>query len=66
MVCLRNTSVDTLLKGDTNNNNNNNNNNNKAKKILKYEDLTIEIHVECKNKGDSSNNRRVWDHFKVI
>jgi hypothetical protein len=23
-------------------------------------------HVECKNKGDSSNNRRDWDHFKVI
>jgi hypothetical protein len=22
--------------------------------------------VECKNKGDSSNNRRDWDHFKVI
>jgi hypothetical protein len=37
MVCLRNISVDTLHKGDTeddndnvNNNNNNNNNNNKA------------------------------------
>jgi hypothetical protein len=32
MVCLRNISVDTLHKGDTeddNNNNNNNNNNNK-------------------------------------
>jgi heme/copper-type cytochrome/quinol oxidase subunit 2 len=23
-------------------------------------------HVDCKNKGDSSNNRRDWDHFKVI
>jgi hypothetical protein len=32
-----------------------------AEKILKYKDLKIEIrttHVECKNKGDSSNNRR--------
>jgi len=32
------------------NNNNNNNNNN----------------VECKNKGDTSNNRGDWDYFKVI
>jgi len=49
MVCLRNISVDTLHKGDTeeddddddddNNSNNNNNNNNN----LKYKDLTIEI-----------------------
>jgi hypothetical protein len=33
MVCLRNISVDTLHKGETedNNNNNNNNNNNKSK-----------------------------------
>jgi hypothetical protein len=23
-------------------------------------------HVERKNKGDTSNNRRDWDHFKVI
>ena len=30
---------------------NNNNNNNKA-------------HVECKNKGDTSNNRSDWDYFK--
>ena len=39
-----------------------------AEKILKYKDLTIEIqtHVKCKNKDDSSNNRRDWDHFKVI
>jgi len=39
-----------------------------AEKILKYKDLTIRntTHVECKNKGDSSNNRRDWDHFKVI
>jgi len=40
MVCLRNISVDTLHKGDTedNNNTNNNNNNNNINK-----DLTIEI-----------------------
>ena len=30
MVCLRNMSVDTLHKGDTEDNNNNNNNNNVA------------------------------------
>ena len=30
--------------------NNNNNNNNK--------------HVECKNKGDTCNNKRDWDYFK--
>jgi len=23
-------------------------------------------HVEYKNKGDTSNNRRDWDHFEVI
>ena len=36
VVCLRNISVDTLHKGDTedNNNNNNNNNNNSLKKIV--------------------------------
>ena len=34
-------------------NNNNNNNNNTA-------------HVECKNKGDTSNNRGDWDYFKLI
>ena len=38
-----------------------------AEKILKYKDLTTEIHhVECKNKGDTSNNRGDWGHFKVI
>jgi hypothetical protein len=39
-----------------------------AEKILNYKDITGEntTHVECKNKGDSSNNRRDWDHFKVI
>jgi len=39
-----------------------------AEKILKYKDLTIEIQciVECKNKGDTSNNRDDCDYFKVI
>ena len=23
-------------------------------------------HVQCKNKGDTSNNRRDWDYFKGI
>jgi len=23
-------------------------------------------HVECKNKGNTSNNRRDWDYLKVI
>jgi hypothetical protein len=31
-----------------------------AEKILKS------AHVECKNKGDTSNNWRDWDHFQVI
>jgi hypothetical protein len=22
--------------------------------------------VECKNKGDASNNRRSWNHFKIL
>jgi len=52
MVCLRNISVDTLHKRDTEDNNNNNNNNkpadrnvvqNEAKKKLKYKSLCIEI-----------------------
>ena len=39
-----------------------------AEKILKYirpynKNTT---HVECKNKDDSGNNRRDWDHFKFI
>jgi len=39
-----------------------------AEKILKYKDLNNRntTHVECQNKGDSSNNRRDWDHCKVI
>jgi hypothetical protein len=38
-----------------------------AEKIIKYKDLTTEIaHMECTNKGDASNNRGDWDHFKVI
>jgi hypothetical protein len=41
---------------DVNNNNNNNNG--------PYNRNTA--HVECKNKGDTSNNRRDLDHFKVI
>ena len=38
---------------DDDDNNNNNNNRNTA-------------HVECKNKGDTSNNRGNWDYFKDI
>ena len=39
-----------------------------AEKILKYKDLKIEIQrmLECKNKGDTSNNRGDWDYFYVI
>jgi len=52
-----------------NNNNNNNNNNNKriredSKIYGPYNRNTT--HVECKNKGDTSNNRGDWDYFKVI
>ena len=36
-----------------------------SEKILKYKDLTT-AHVECKNKGDTSNNRGDWGYFKVI
>ena len=42
MVCLRNISVDTLRKGDTdvnNNNSNNNNNNNNIKQYTQTEKL---------------------------
>jgi hypothetical protein len=37
-----------------------------AEKILKYKDFVIEIHVECKNKSDTSNNRGNWNHFKIL
>jgi hypothetical protein len=39
-----------------------------AEKILKYKDLTIEIKRmwKVKKKGDTSNNRSNWDHFKII
>jgi hypothetical protein len=38
-----------------------------AEKILKYKDFIIKIlHVECKNKGDTSNNRGNWNHFKIL
>ena len=39
-----------------------------AEKILKYKDLTIEIKRmwKVKKKGDTSNNRSDWDHFKII
>ena len=40
---------------------------NEAEKILKYKDLTIEIQRMWKvKKGDTSNNRSDWDHFKII
>jgi hypothetical protein len=42
MVCLRNISVDTLHKGDTEDNNNNNNNNNCKCKIFQQFDETID------------------------
>jgi len=36
-------------------------------KILKYKDLTIEIQrMECKTKGDTTNNSSDWDHFQII
>jgi hypothetical protein len=37
-----------------------------AEKILQYKDLTTTAHVECKNKGDPSNNRSKWNHFKIL
>ena len=37
-----------------------------AENILKYKDNRNTAHVECKNKGDTSNNRGDWDYFRVI
>ena len=39
-----------------------------AEEILKYKDLTIEIQRmwKVKTKGDTSNNRSDWEHFKII
>ena len=38
-----------------------------AEKILKYRPYSRNIvHVECKNKDDTGNNRCDWDHFKVV
>ena len=28
--------------------------------------IIIIINVECKNEGDTSNNRGDWDYFRVI
>jgi len=41
---------------------------NEAEKILKYQDLTIEIQRawNVKNKGYTSKNRGDWDYLKVI
>jgi len=38
-----------------------------AEKILKYKRSYNRntAHVECKNKGDTSNNRGDWDYFKI-
>jgi len=36
-----------------------------AEKILKHRPYNRNTaHVECKNKGDTSNNRGDWDYFK--
>jgi hypothetical protein len=39
-----------------------------AEKILKYKDLTREIHStwNAKNRSDTSNNGGKWNHFKLI
>ena len=71
-----------VIIGDNNNNNNrdnNNNNNNKGdnnNNVMKKrnrDNSKIQrpynrntTHVECKNKGDTSNNRGDWDYFRVI
>ena len=44
--------IDVAISGDRN--------------AIKKEAEKDTTHVECKNKGDSSNNRRDWDHFKVV
>jgi hypothetical protein len=46
MVCLRNISVDTLHKGETNNNTNNNNNNIKQLALAKTLEITSQIVVK--------------------
>jgi hypothetical protein len=38
-----------------------------AEKTLKYRHHNRNTaHVECKNKGDTSNNWSDWDHFQII
>jgi len=38
-----------------------------TEKILKYRPYNRDTaHVECKNIGDTSNNRGDWDYFEVI
>ena len=39
-----------------------------AEKILKYKrpHNRNTAHVECKNKGDTSNNWSDWNHFQII
>ena len=39
----------------------------KQAQILIYEDYSKNpVHVECKNKHDTSNNEGNWNHFKII
>jgi len=40
-----------------------------TEKILQYKELTKErhtVHMECKDKSDSNNNRGNWNHLKTI
>jgi len=39
-----------------------------TERILKYKKSYNRntAHVECKNKGDTSNNKGDWDYFKII
>ena len=40
----------------------------RKKKLINMEksNNNNKVHVECKNKGYTSNNRDDWDYFKVI
>ena len=66
MACFRYVIVNIVRKGDNKRNNNNNVIKKQAEKVLKYKNLTIQIHRvwNVTNNGDTRNNRGNWNHHK--
>ena len=59
-------SINTLRKGDDDDDDDNNNNDYDGDYDDDDNNNNDTAHVQCKNKGDTGNNRGEWDYFKVI